>query len=261
MLGKLFKHEIKATARLLLPLYLILAALTIMDRIVLNLHIFKGAMNLIPGFITFAYVLSIIALIVVSTVIIIFRFYKNLMTDEGYLMFTLPVKSHELINSKLIASFIWSFASIASVIASLFIVFSSDKNLQLLKDGLRTMHDEFVRQFGSMSALLISEFIILFIVAAIYAVLMIFVSIAIGQLMNGHKVIGSIAAYIAINFAIQIISTIAMVIIGQIFKNNINDISLIPKLLFPLLISFYAVLSAVYYAVTNFIFRNKLNLD
>ncbi len=59
MLGKLFKHEFKATARLLLPLYLVLAVMTLMDRIVINLDIFTGVLSIIPGIISFIYVISI----------------------------------------------------------------------------------------------------------------------------------------------------------------------------------------------------------
>lgn len=37
------------------------------------------------------------------------RYYKNLFTDQGYLMNTLPVKSTDLINAKLIVAVIWQY--------------------------------------------------------------------------------------------------------------------------------------------------------
>ena len=40
------------------------------------------------------YGMVIIAAFVITLIVIIQRFYKNLLTDEGYLMFTLPVKAH-----------------------------------------------------------------------------------------------------------------------------------------------------------------------
>ena len=47
----------------------------------------------------------------------VYRFYKNLMTDEGYLMFTLPVSRSQLIWSKLIVSMAWGILS--AVLAAL----------------------------------------------------------------------------------------------------------------------------------------------
>lgn len=44
---------------------------------------------------------------IATLVIIIRRFYKNVFGCEGYLTLTLPISSHQLILSKLLASFIW----------------------------------------------------------------------------------------------------------------------------------------------------------
>jgi hypothetical protein len=85
MLGKLFKHEMKACARLLLPLYLVLVVLAVMDRIVLGIHLFKGVIAIVPGAFTTIFVFANIAIAVISSVIVIYRFYKNMVTDEGYL--------------------------------------------------------------------------------------------------------------------------------------------------------------------------------
>lgn len=261
MLGKLFKHEMKATSRLLLPLLLILVVLTLMDCIVLNLHIFKGSLLVIPGFITFAYALSLIAMAIVSAVIIIIRFYKNLMTDEGYLMFTLPVKSHDLINSKLAAAIIWNVISITAIIGSLFTVLYTTKHAHLFKVIYNSIVNELRAQFGPYTTMLGIETIILFIISLFSSILMIYVSIAIGHLINGHKVIGSFAAYIGIYTAGQIVSMVGLLIFSLIYKSDINDVLLLPKLIFPIIILYSIALTVVYYVVTNYIFRKKLNLD
>ena len=261
MLGKLFKHEMKATARLLLPLYLVLAVFTVMDRIVIYLDIFKGVLKVIPGFITAGYILSIIALTIVSSVIIILRFYRNLMTDEGYLMFTLPVKSHELINSKLLASCIWTVGSAIAVIASLLIVFSGSSFFSSLPDLWKLMLDEMRRTFGTNMMLLGIEFSILLVINVLNGILMIYVSIAIGQLFNGHKVLGSFAAYIVLNIIIQVVTTIITVIFSLIFNHTIVEINTLPEVILPMSILFILILTVAYYLVTNYIFKKKLNLD
>ncbi len=261
MLTKLLKHEFKATARLLLPLYLVLAVLTIMDRIVLSFK-YRGTMGIFAGFVTFAYVVSIIAVVLVSFIIVIFRFYKNLMTNEGYLMFTLPAKSSQLINSKLIVSYTWIIASILAVIASLLCVFYSPERITMLRDGWRVFVAELQRELGSGStALVITEFLILSLLGILNSVLMIYTSIAIGQLSNGHKLLASFAAYIGISTGLQILVTGATAVLGVMFKRIFFDPSSIPHILFPLIIIYILVTSALFYWVTNYIFRKRLNLE
>ncbi|HCM14004.1 MAG TPA: ABC transporter permease, partial [Lachnospiraceae bacterium] len=123
MLKKLLKHELKATSRYITPIFLILFLFTILNKIILGLDIFKGmfkgALKIIPGIAITGYVLSLIAIVVVTFVILVVRFYKNLTSEEGYLMFTLPVKSNQLVNSKLLIAMFWTVLSILAVILSL----------------------------------------------------------------------------------------------------------------------------------------------
>lgn len=261
MLNKLFKHEFKATARLLIPLYIILLIFTVMDRIVLNLNIFKGVLSAIPGIITFGYVVTIIAIVIVTFILMIMRFYKNLMTDEGYLMFTLPVKSYQLINSKLIVSMLWIITSVVAVIASLFIVFATPEGTKQIIDFFKEFWVELGKPFGGKRVLLITELIVMMILGLINTILMIYVSIAIGQLFNGHKLIGAFAAYIGINIVLQIAITMLMFLISLLFKDILEDITSIRTVVFPITILVLTILNAAYYWATNYIFHKKLNLD
>ncbi len=261
MLKTLFKHEMKASSRLLLPLYLVLIVLTIMDRIVLSLDIFSGALAIIPGFVTFAYILALVAIVVVSFVIIVLRFYKNLMSDEGYLMFTLPVKTHELINSKLIASIIWTIASIVAIVASLFAVFATPKRIDLLLEAIEKAVEGFNDYFGALGVLIIIEIIIMTVLSLINNALQIYASIALGQLFNGHKVLGSFAAYIGISTVMQVVVTVIMIIASVIFKKSFTGIDSIPNIIFPISIFFLLVSNIAYYYITNYMFKKKLNLE
>ena len=261
MLGKLLKHELNATSRLLIPLYVALAVLTLVNHFALYLEAFHGILGAVKGFLTFAYVVALIGIVVVTFILIIQRFYKNLVTDEGYLMFTLPVKSHELINSKLIVAFLWSLASFVAVILSLLIVFYRADWFSELPTFWELVTAEINREFGSTSLLLFIEFIVILITGIINNVLMVYVSVAVGQLINGHKLLGSFGAYIGINTALQILVVICMGILSLIFKQNINDINVIPEVVLPLMILYTLVLNVIFFFVTNFIFKRKLNLD
>ena len=261
MLGKLLKHELNATSRLLIPLYLALAVLTLVNHFALYIKAFNGILGAVKGFLTFAYVVALIGIVIVTFILIIQRFYKNLVTDEGYLMFTLPVKSHELINSKLIVALLWIIASFAAVILSLLIVFYRADWFSGLPTFWELVKAEFQHEFGSTSLLLIIEFIIILITGFINAVLTVYVSIAIGQLINGHKLLGAFGAYIGITTGLQILVSICMGILSLIFKQTINDITIIPEVVLPLMILYTLVLNVIFFFVTNFIFKRKLNLD
>ena len=52
-------------------------------------------------------IIGMIAVTVMTTVVMVLRFYRNLLRDEGYLMHTLPVSVHSLVWSKLIVSLCW----------------------------------------------------------------------------------------------------------------------------------------------------------
>ena len=88
MLGKLLKYEIKATARLFLPLYAALLVFSIINRFLNPFAISKPIDNmsaqLFIGIIsmTFYYVL-LVGTLVMTVVIMIQRFYKNLLGMKG----------------------------------------------------------------------------------------------------------------------------------------------------------------------------------
>ena len=260
MLGKLFKYEMKAMARLLLPIFLILAVLTVVDRIVIYLDIFKGVLSVIPGMITFAYVLSIIAIVVASSLLVIYRFYKNLMTDEGYLMFTLPVKPHELILSKLMSSFLWMIASLVVFALSILFVASGSFSFNEFIDGLKQLMTLIKKEFDSQTVLFLIQLAVLFILGVINNILIVYASIAIGQLFHSHKIIGSIGAYIGINTVLQIITSVGTASIA-ITTKSIDDIASIPQIILPVTIILLLILNTIYYYVTTLLLTRKLNLE
>ena len=261
MLGKLIKHELKATTKLMLPIYLVLAVFTIMFRIVLSLDVFHGVFVFIPAIITIGFVFCIIAVIIVSIVIIIVRFYKNLVKDEGYLMFTLPVKPYQLINSKLIVATLWTIASLAATALAIFIVVTTHTGLDEIMNGFQAFINGLNDAFGAYGILFITELIVLILLSIINSILFVYVSIAIGQLFNGHKLLGAILSYVAINVVLQIGGSILLVMAGLLFEDYIYSINSVPQFIFPITIVMTLLLSAAYYLITDFIFRKKLNLD
>lgn len=103
MFGKLLKHEFSAIAKELLPVYLLMIAAAVITNL-LFLTRFNTPFiiaSVIFGAIT-------VAAVVITLVTLIRRFRRNLLKDEGYLMFTLPVTTEQLILSKAVAAIIWA---------------------------------------------------------------------------------------------------------------------------------------------------------
>ena len=261
MLGKLIKHELNATGRIFLPLYFIILILSLVNRVLITISITNGPLDILRGFTIAAYSLSIVATLIVTFVIMIMRFYRNLITDEGYLMLTLPVKSSQLINSKLITSILWNIASIIIVGISLLIMLGTTKNMDMLKEFIDFVHMGLKSSFGNSYVLLIIEFIIMIILSLIQQVLLIYISIAIGHLFNSHRVLGAFVSYIAITTIIQILVTVILMVWARVAGSSLDALEAVPELVFPFSIIFSVICNVVYYFGTNYIFKNKLNLE
>ncbi len=112
MLGKLIKNEFKSSAHSVLNIYLA-AAITI----VVMLLSYFAKISWISTISTVALLIISGIAILITLVAVISGFYKSLYGSQGYLSFTLPVKSGQLLASKAIVSFAWILMSYVIAIA------------------------------------------------------------------------------------------------------------------------------------------------
>jgi len=261
MIRKLLKHEFHATGRILLPIYGITVILSFVNRLFINIDSYNTAFKIIGTIMMISFILSILATCIVSFVLIVLRFYKNLMTDEGYLMFTLPVKPHQLINSKLISSVLWMIVSVIVVIVSLLILLLNAERAVLIKDTWIAILNSLKSYYGGKYILLIIEIILATIISLIQQILLIYVSVAVGHLFTGHKVLGSFASYIVINTAVQLITLFIMFGWAHFSRIPIEELENLPHAICLMIILLGTIYSISYYITTNYIFSKKLNLE
>ncbi len=266
MLGKLIKHEWKAASRLILPLYLVLAVFTLINSLMMRLDLYpnSGVLMLIPVLLIGGYVLSILGIMIMTLVTLILRFYKNLMTDEGYLMFTLPVRTHELITAKLLIACAWSVLSAIAVAASLFAVLGTPENMTLIRAGLRELFLQSEAMFGVHGSVLFAVLGVSVLVSLVHSILMVYASIALGQLAGKHRVLLSFAAYVALYTVIQIIGVIMVAVVGMPLNNQPESLANVARVVRQMMLSgigLGAVLSVAYYWGTQFILKKRLNLE
>ena len=211
MLGKLFKYEMRATSRVFVWLYIAFAAIAVVNALIgpnavaslgvtadgNDIQTLNPVQTLVPGafqgvFITL-YGIAVFAIIVVTFVVVILRFYKNLLGDEGYLMMTLPVSREQHIISKLSAAMVWYICSIVLVFLSILLLIATMGGMDAIREGI----DEMIKA-GVPVGRFVSLFIVLLIIGCASNILMLYAAMAIGPNLLKNRVGGSILAYIII---------------------------------------------------------------
>lgn len=264
MLGKLLKYEFKATGRIYLPMIFLVVVLTPITRILTQLDIFNGVLEMIPGMTILAYVLSLIGMGVAAYIVFIYRFYKNLITPEGYLMFTLPVSSHSLVLSKAIVAFFWQVVSTLVVIGSIIGMIYTPELWQSLADEWNKFQYQISMipnfNFNGFIALIIASIV----VSSIYNIFYLYCAVSVGQSMARNKILGSVAAAMVIYIVTQVISTVVMMPFAFNANALEDDITLLGSMASGVIcvgILVSAVLAIVYYFISTYFLSKKLNLE
>lgn len=205
------KHEFRATARIMLPVMGAMVALALLAN--LSTRGLAGNLSDIPMLrILFVLVIiffsvAVVATIVMSLVIMVSRFYRNLLKDEGYLMFTLPVSVHELIWSKLIVSLVWFLATalLIFLVMSLMALNLSHTNLEMILEQLpswaeinRWLDETGIR--GQLVTLLI-QVVLGTLIGIFAACLHFYAAMSLGHMFSKDKVLLSIVFFVGISFA------------------------------------------------------------
>lgn len=262
MLGKLLKYEWKATAKIFVPLYIASFIITVLTRIFTSLPMFKsGVLSLFSNMFTLFFIFMSIALFVVAFVAVIYRFYKNMLTDEGYLMHTLPVTPAQHILAKGIVSFCWVALSFIVFFLSLFILLITPEGWNHLVEVFRELPVLILNYNMLPLPALIIEFIFILIASLIYYILFVYASFAIGQLFTNRKLIGAFAAAIILNVVSQVISFAAFIPFINTQINGVNDVYRAVQPIMLMSMALVIIQSVAYFIITRYVLKKKLNLQ
>lgn len=267
MLRKLLKHEFRATSRIMGPLYLILLVTAVGANLSSRMMLDSDSelLNILGGLLVMAFVVAIIGVCVMSLVLMIQRFYKNLMGDEGYVMFTLPVSVHQHVWSKLIVSSVWFIASgIAVTLSFVIMVYEvgfMGRFLQELGELLHQLNAYYALN-GTAIAL---EFLILLFFGCAVACLQFYAAMAVGHSFANHKALLSVAAYFGFQIVLQILGSFLLVGLDHVdFFWNLNfqvDGMAAVHLGMAVLIAGTVLYGAIFYLITTITLKKRLNLE
>lgn len=273
MLMKLFKHEFRATGRIMGPVFLILLATSLGANLSLRVMLDSEyrVLNLLGGLLMMAFVFAIVAAFLVAFILMVQRFYKNLLQDEGYVMLTLPVSIHQHIWTKLTVSAVWFAATILVVILAACIAAFNISVISQLFEGLGDLMVELFHLKPSDISnimLICAELLVLAFVSSCITCLQFYASLAIGHSAPSHKLAWSVAAYLVISFVMQLISGIGMIFLGEmrfwnLFPSWHLHMGLYGNIHLGLwiMIVIVAVYGAIYYPVTVWFMKHRLNLE
>lgn len=265
MLGKIIKHEFKATYKTALTMILSVLLVGGLVRM-MDIVSFDGTIwRIIEMIMAVFYLLLLIAVPVSMFVVSIARFYRTMVKDEGYLTHTLPVKKTQLINGKLITSVIWIIISIMVIPLSLLIN---------VKNSIYTFRDiaELLKLVFSNSTYIMDcvMFILLIIVSIMTSLLLCYASIGMGQMFNGHRLAGSVLFYFIFKYAFSFLQLFLMLIIPSI-ADMMNKYDTVNKILMAedngmlalmlFVMPFQIILGIICYVIAYWRFSKKLNLE
>ena len=253
MLGKLMKYELKATGRVLLPLY---GAILLVS--VLGAFSLERMSEFEMGALLFVLVYTglCVALVVLTLVLIIQRFNRNLLKDEGYLMFTLPVSVHSLLFSKLFSALLWCVLGgcVGLLSIALMTMIAMDASQwgefwAVIHQLIHNVDLEIAGNLGLIGLLALME--------GVSFLMTIYLSLSVGQIPTFNRYRG-LMAFITF-LAITVIMSWLTGIPAFLHAGDVSAFS--PQTVVGLYILYDVVVSALFYGGTWLILTKKLNLE
>lgn len=222
MLGRLFKYELKATSKVLVPIYIAFIAITIISRVSIDLQVDEGSLwSFINGMGLFVFIISAITMFVATAIVIIWRFYRNTSSDEGYLLFTLPVKVDYIIISEFLCALIWGFLmSIFAVLGIFLMIFNRNVDDNIINFSY------FGNILSSLTADGIKAIFYLFLdilISTFQEIMSIYCAISLASLFNKHRLIFSATFYIGLLIVVNAFAILIMNIVEKIFPSGVYN--------------------------------------
>ena len=264
MLGKVLKKDFNSTARFFLPLmggYIIAAGVgKILFEILLSIMDSSGHTSAVSeGMAVFSFIYLVICMIylvacyLMTSVFVVYDFYKTMAGRHGYLTHTLPVKTSTLVWSKTLIAVMWQVVVNVIISLSFLLIFTGHFSMEDVRGVFRF----FVRSLDINLTTHTIYTVINMIMESFHRPLLFFACIAIGQQWKEHRIIGAILAYMGISIASQIINTIAIVATG--FGQLLDDYPVNGYLIYTFI--FGLVTTVGFFLITDYLLSKKLNLE
>lgn len=248
MVKKLFKYEFLAYIRVFAPVYIAMLSIAVLGRILMIFENDTTSSALLIGSSIFMYVVSVLIAFGFVVIYAVVRFQKNMFSGEGYLTLTLPATATQHIFSKLLAALLFSLLSLIAFLVSFSIITAGDV--------FKEVFDALIYLLKQAKWYYVLEAVLNAIVGVASNVLLFYTCVSIGQLFKKNRTFGAVITYFAYNFAIQILSTVALASVAE--SEYLSDII---EFIMQRNYIISGVMSVVFFFITRHIITNKLNLE
>ncbi|MEG2788187.1 MAG: hypothetical protein RR942_10230 [Romboutsia sp.] len=265
MLGKLLKYELKATFKFFIPMYLVIVGMCILN------GFFMISDNVVVGQRIVVSIIGalLVALVTLTIIVCINRFRNNLLGDEGYLMFTIPIKTYKIILSKYICSILWITLTFLVTSISYFILMLQQSSSigAIYGEGVTLYIDDKIISFTELAQTNKDYIIIVFVLVLIMSLISIIIftvynSLAIAQLpiFSKYKNIASILIFLFINIIIKGINVFINGIGARPDISNLEFIGAFTKVMTIGILQNLSII-IILFITLNYTLTKKLNLD
>lgn len=284
MLKKLLKYDFKAVGRLWWIMAVVVLCMSLAGSFVLR-FVIENIDNENMSFLCLIGILFLIACffciigsVIVTYILVFWRFYHHLFSDEGYLTFTLPVTRRDILLSKTLNSTIWIslhfvllavcagfFALISPPVAEGDVIFNF-----VVFETLGDLFSIIAPEMGGWLALFIFEVILILVVTAFFTTCLIQFCITVGAMIAKKlKLLAAIGVYYLVNTILSVITqfcgTLGTIFIGAGLGSMLVNATLhqgcgivaLAMLIFTVMI---ATFTATIHFITQGMLERKLNL-
>lgn len=276
MLMKLFKYDMKFSYRIMTFIYIIALALSVFFSGTLLLSHKLEYISIFSVISFLPYIFALLAVTLSGFLVVAVRTYKNLYTDEGYLTFTLPVTSAQIIWSKVLLYAFWQIAGILVLLFSTALPFVTIAYMEGVGSEIVGII-ELATDFGGFWARnmlgLDAEKLAIFILVVILNSLVVLVatpvsivfSFTVGQLANRYRILLTFVAYyiytLVMNMLLSVVESLfvagdALLVPEASF--NFDMTAFLSASLISVLIDI--IITAVIFVISRNIMSKKLNL-
>ncbi len=267
MLGKLMKYEMSAVGRIVLPLYAVWILLAGIFGFTLTGggETITGVPQVILGIL---YGVATATALILTFVMLVIRFYRNLLGNEGYLMFSLPVTTGKHMCCKTLSSSIWLMIASVVGLASAFLIAGLASDWAILKDFPEIR--ELLSPEGGRLAIIVIELLAMIFLGCAGSMLQIYAAIALGHQWGNHRVLGAVLAYagfsviegIVINFIVRAGAQLGNLIPESFTRlmETIGDFAATQVVIAGIIVALI-IYAAVYWLITWLFLRHRLNLQ
>ena len=226
MFGKLMKYELRHLIRIFAPMWAIVTILCVLSRLTVKpdmngFFYAEGIAAILPVVFLMLSVFGMMTMLIVAAVVLIQRFYKGMYGDEGYLMFTLPVTTGQLVNAKALSALLLMLATeLVTTLGIAVMVSYPDlwrEAINVIGIDLRTAISFLLEMNGvteSQAIAMVCWSMVLMPIELLSGIYTVYLAISVGQIWRKHPVAGGILGWYALVLVVGAVESMLMQALG-----------------------------------------------